>query len=920
MPDTTISTKLFPYSTAMGPGWRWNCTGRPSLGTPPQGLQSFAKDRYKLVKVRIILTKITNNNAAIVYLNGALVSRRGNTKSTSPINVRLQVGSYMSTNTITINNKLELIKTRSDIPGYKGQDVYTQYCSYAPITEGNIDNYICDFNFNQVPITQSMVKSQCYLIITGGDYNGSTSGNSANRYGVATGGSESNYLGWDRCFWEVIDTYEPPPPTPVHPIDADRIITDLSGAPRSVPGVKKDFTATYDYPYPSWDAVTGTDVSGDVHVNVSVSDPTITITAKDDQTDYPISDSITITYTGYDIGHGTDAEGNPTTYEIPRSAAITFNVSFYEKIRRYDNIQYEEDNVENPSGKGIVPEFNMLARDVEYYNIGIRGYGYFTDEAKAHNTFKYTDKQDVGIFTIDNDISIPLGQFFNYEKSDTQNIHKIADDAKLIDYKFRFYNSEVQEKTSDGGTYKKDLDTKIRIYMAPNDASQIGFDFLDRNNNVISGANLPGIILMQQEDVMIGNITYPNDSIEGGYCRGFRFTFRGVGGGSEYLSFDLDSNNNMTGSYNGKIMELGSGLYNSLPYNVVMELVVEPYFKFGPFGSLFGSAYSDCSVVIGPLFLKIKDEDLVPKLIFPVLSNSAPYTPMMLPDVERFGYEFTDVIWQNWNYFKSRFGINIDGIDMYVDTVEGSEYYTSKTVVKHIIFNMGSFIVNYSIFKEDVYIRPFIDTLYDTPQEKRIYAPQNESHLCTTKDSTWRRPIANKGEFLRYFDAERFMQFINKYKPLNNNQIWSVPIEMRGYIIDTDFWIQKANYLNSNYVDSMIAWLNESSVIDNDMPCWVHTEFLHKKGEYLFITESAATHDYLYEMGFTHDYLSQFTHDQIAKIATVNNLKQNYYDLLIGMSAYLKKATYDYLRYMKYTHNFLHGFTHDQITNREGGI
>lgn len=841
------------------PGWTWSLQKSPALGVP-SGVSSVKDGKYKVKKIVLTLTRVKNSNYPIYYVNGTFIANRGQVKSSNPINISLTVEGVTSS-TVTVSSGPVEFKGTGVVNGIT---CYTDVSSYVPA------NQEYTFTFNNPPILKRTSK----MVVNMG--NGYTAGNTS---GISLGSN-----GWKNCYWILEDAQEPPKPPdppPYNPPVGNLFtkITDLSGAKENITaGVLKDYEHTFNY--------SGTDtifngLSADT-TYVEITEYTrssFTVKAKSSDLDYknPGGDSFIVHINcGHDeTNKWTDEEGNEhsDTYFVDTSFDLDCVVNFYEKITR-------------EQGKDSLV---INARDAVNHNIFIDNAHYFSTAPdypggipQAHNAFRYysTKKQDVGEFTINSDTKIPLSQYFTLD-SDSNNIHKISEDYQSVPYKFRFFNSEVQTKLSDIGTYKKDLDFDLTICCAPSETSQFRYNFLDRDDNEIVWSNLPEIILMNQEDIMVSNLLYENNTDEGGYCRAFRCTFRDYYTKQEYHSFDLDSEGSYSGEWSGKIMHINDGNYNQLPSNVVMELVIEPYFYFN---DSFHRAYSDVAIVIGSRFLKIEDYDLLPKLIFPILSKSTPWTPMMLPDVERFGYEFMDVIWQHWNQLKAVFGININGYDLFFDE---AKYYTYTTVVKHIICNMGQFVMDKGYYLPDLQIKPFILTMYNTPQVKRIYANQNNSILDTRKETIWRRPIAICGDYLRYFDAERFMQFINKYKPLNNNEIWTVPTELRGYIIDTDFWIQKADYLNSKYVKSMFDWLNVSPVSNNNI-CWIVTKFQHKKGEYIIVRESPATHDYLYDMGFTHDYLHQFTHDQIAKMATINNLKQNYYDLLVWMSVYVQ--------------------------------
>lgn len=830
------------------PGWWWNLTSSPHM-VLPQELRNAKDGTYKLISITLTLTRVKNSNYPIIYDDGTFISARGNTTSPNPISISITFdGSTSSTNVVS-SGPTEMQGTRV----VNGTTAYTETSSWTAAGPA------LTYTFADQPIINS---NSTVTINSGAGFVG------GNKSGISTG------YGWSGCYWTVEATGElPPDPNPpfVPGGDFETTITDLSGASEGG-DVLKDYTETFYFSRPSGShggSVSFDGGSGSSSLyNIDVRDGSITITAKNANTDYPKGETVNVR-AGYTETYWVPGDKDSPGYKATADCSVTFTVSvdFYEKIKREEGNQSIE----------------LLARDVENTNIYITSINYGTNAAKAHNAWKNPKSQDLGEFIINSNSMIPLSQYFSLD-SDSSNIPKISEDYESVPYLFRFYNSDVQLKTSDRGTYKKDLNIDLYIRYAPNDENQFNYIFLDRNNDQVAWGNLPRCILLTQEDIMVGNLNYANRNVEGGYCRAFRITFRDANTKQKYVQYDLMSEDSFSGSYSGKIMRLGDSNYNALPSNVFLELVIEPYFYFNDSPH---TMYSDVAIVIDTWFLKISDADLIPKLFFPLLSKTEPWTHMMLQESERFGYEFFDIIADFWNYYKSKFGINIGGYDLFLDE---TYYYSSGHVVRHIICDMGSFVANHQMFDSALEIKPFIITMIDTPQEKRIYSPPNNSVLCTTQETMWKVPIATKGDYLKYFDAERFMQFINKYKPLIDYQDWIVPTEMRGYIIDTDFWLQKENQINTNYVDNMYDWMmSPGSGATNEKPCWIHTKFPHIKGQYFVVDATYATHDYLHEMGYTHNYLHQFTHDQIKQQATINNLKQNYYELLTCVSYYVEK-------------------------------
>lgn len=814
------------------PGWTWDLTQYPDLSAPDD--VKTMTGSLKLIKIVLTLSRGTNYNAPIRFEETGLIVPQGQVTTPNYLTCCIKCGGQTSSS-VTVKEKNEFINIQD---GYYGDNYST-----VPASDKKFE-----FVFNTPPTITS--SSKATLAITDGFTGGNTSCISLGT------------RGWSRCYWVVEGEGGGGPESSV--TSSSLSITDLSGASKGG-DVLKDYTQTIDTDYGSQD-LEGITVSGNNHTTVNASASGITITAKSNNIDYPTVDNVVVVYKYVRDTSWTDNIG--VDHHIIARWTHTHNitVNFFEKIKREEGTQ----------------TINVIARDAADQVCSITPYNYSTKAAKAHNAFKHSS-QDLGEFLINNNSKIPISQYFTLE-SNSNNTYKITEDNSTVPILFRFFNSSVQTKLSSRGTYKKEFDLYLKISCAPNMPDQFSYNWLDRDNNIIENSNLPEIVLINQEDIMVSNLVYTNNNVDGGYCRAFRITIRDYYTKQDYVSYVLDSNNNQQGTWADKVLKLGDNHYNQLPEKVVMEMVIKPFFYFNDSKSV---EYSDFSVTIPQRFIKITDADLLPKLVFPVLSKTKPYTPMMLPDVERFGYEFEDVIIKHWDMLKSKFGIRIKDYDLYL---EEYEYWSNYRVEKHMILNIGGFVDKKQpmFYDPALQIRPFVITLIDTPREKRIYSSEN-SVLCTTLDSMWYRPKVVKGEYLKYFDAERFMQFINKYKPLRNNQIWTVPTELRGYWITTEFWQEKVDTLNTRYVKSMYDWLHISPS-SNPVVCWIDTEFLYKKGNY-FLTNDIK-----------------------------NNLKQNYYDILRGMSSYSKLVTHDYLREHKYTHNFLSKFTHDQITYGQGGI
>lgn len=583
----------------------------------------------------------------------------------------------------------------------------------------------------------------------------------------------------------------------------------------------------------------------------------------------------------------------------------------------------------------------LSAAEVANCSLSIMPYSYQTNTAKAHNAFKGENKaEDLGEFTIENNSKIPLNQYFTLD-SDTNNKIKIVDDGQNIPYLFRFFNSAVQDKTVDtDNAYKKDLTVNLTVNFVPSNIRELSFNYRDRNNNIIPWQDVPNVIIMEQEDISIADIKYTNKT---GYCRAFKVTFRNAETKESIYEYNLMSEDESVGKYSGKIIKTTDNNYQKLPFDTQMEVIITPYFYFNDTPN---TAYSSISYVLPQIFIKITTEDLLPELKFPYLNKTAPWSKILLPDVERFGYEFKDKLEDSWFYSLGnvKFGVEANGVRCYH---EDHRYWASVFMVKRQLFDIGTFVIDKGLLSSSLKIKPFIEVMSDTDQVKRFYG--EEAVLDTTWTNIWRRPVAKSGEFLIYYDAQNFMDFINKYRFFNNNEIWTVPTEMRGAHIRANFWKNIEKCLNEHYVKPMQNWVSEYACTHDFMHNMGFThDFLHNfthdeisgratrytiwqesclhiwRGMHIYVERNIlTTHDYLFESKLTHDDLSQYTYDELKYKGSYNNLKENYYDLLRDMDAHNRSrrfATHNYLNEKEYTHDFLHDYSHQEIKTKRRGI
>ena len=587
---------------------------------------------------------------------------------------------------------------------------------------------------------------------------------------------------------------------------------------------------------------------------------------------------------------------------------------------------------------------SLSAHDLAKCNLSITPYSYQTNTAKAHNAFKGENKaEDLGEFLIENNSKIPLSQYFSLD-ADTNNKIKVEDDNVNIPYLFRFFNSAVQDKNNDtDSAYKKDLNVNLNVSFAPSNIRELSFDYRDANNNIIPWQNVPDTIIMEQEDISIANLKYANRLSTSGYCRAFRITFRNAETNENIYEYDLISEDETIGKYSNKVIKITDSNYQRLPFDTQMRMVITPYFYFN---NTLHNIYSKISYVLPQIFIKIATEDLLPTLKFPFLNKTAPWSKILLPDVERFGYEFSDKLADNWFYSLGnvKFGVEANNVRCYH---ENSKYWASVFMVKRQLFDIGTFVIDKGLLSSNLKIRPFIEVMSGTDQIKRFYG--EEAVLDTTWSNIWRRPVAKSGEYLTYYDAQNFMDFINKYRFFNNNEIWTVPLEMRGAHIRARFWKDIEKYLNEHYVKPMQSWVSEYACTHDFMHNMGFThDFLHNfthdeisgratrytiwqesclhiwRGMHIYVERDVlTTHDYLFESEYTHDMLNQFTYDELKYKGSYNNLKENYYDLLRDMDAHNRSrrfATHNYLNDKEYSHDFLHEYSYQEIKTKRRGI
>lgn len=774
-----------------------------------------------LSSVTLWCDKFTNYGWPIYWYSGGSVPA-GSVTSNGTITVRLKVNNNLSNETYTITNKVAM----------GGAGNYFDECWANCVTTYT-------FTFNDVPINSDTL---IYVIASGLDM---SNGLSIRAPGYVTiDGLTRSYQGTA----EVFDEPQGPQSISTSSVSGDNgWITDLTGPSRnSSQGILKDSTCKYNLiPNPSNAKITEVKFSGMVNTNCSYnsSNKVITVKATNKNTDYPKADNITV--------------------EVNGGAKTSFTTRFYEKPKA------------NLSGNNSI-ELNIRTAGDKGFTLS--GYNPSTINNTADRAL-FLDNSYLSTFTPQNSNTLlNVGQYLKIT-SNSSNLFKINKEGTRHTLKWRFFNHNVQTRTSEKGTYKKDITTYVTWYITPNMINQFSFDWLDINGNILSD-DPPDIIIPEFDAPLIGNLKYSNAAVAGGYCRGFRIQYIDNSNTVVYTDYINATINNSTGvaSTSGRI--LNTAKLNNLPYDKELTIKITMYFYFNDSTTTryYGSTYT-----LKQKLIRIREEDLYPTLIFPIVNQQSPYTPMMLEDVERFGYELSDIVVNNQELFDTDFGLLVDGKEVNFNTAQ--EYISSIGITKHLVYDIGKYVKDNKLYLSELTVLPYIDVYYGKTYIKRITVKGGNDKtpnavIVTTLDSMWNRPVAQSGEYTTYFDYDRFMQFINKYRALYNNQLFNVPTDKRGDIINTDFWLDIANKLDI-YATNMQNWATNTT---NFIVLWALPEFKHEKGEYI----------------------------------TNNNLYQNYYDLLIQHSGYDSFATHDYLNENNYTHNELGTHTHDEITNKDG--
>lgn len=674
----------------------------------------------------------------------------------------------------------------------------------------------------------------------------------------------------------------PENPTKIDVNPKDITITDLSGTiPSNTNGVKKGPNA----------AVTVTATGGEI-VNLNmVSNPnkltssynitnkttaTVNIKANSNNINYPTEVTTTVTANG--------------------GKSNSFKTSFYEKI---------DHTTELKSNSNIVANILQLQKPL-YYELNSFN-EYKTTAAQGKKIFNRTLNKNKN-FSIASNNLIPETYFSLDRDCDLFPISNQNMQQQLV---WRFYNSEVQDAISEQGTYKKDINTTITYTMTPSLQDQFSYEWS------VDESAVPDIILYKQGAPKIKTIKYTNKSGYGGYCRGFKISLLDATTNEEIMhtieyipTVTTNDETILEKDIFSSFKDVKTGFY---------KIKITTFFYFNNNRS---NLYEGVSKTLSQKLLFISNEELLPGLIFPELTDNSPYTPMMLTAIERYGYEFNNIVYENQNLLKATFGLKIGNKE--ITMKDSPDYFSSNIITRHLVFNIGKFISdNYEeqFLINDLQVKPFLQlslgneeikvSVNSNPENKKI-----NSYTDTTKEKFWLRPSIDSGNLLNYFDYDRCERYIDKYIYLSSTEeIESFKLKLgtllaqlqilsrysdfsktlQGEVINTIFWNAVADVL-ADYAENIQNWATDAT---NFLDLWALPQFKHKKGEII-------TNDNLYQNYW--DLLNQFSFN-----FTIHGEEQ-------GSEFPAVRLTNPGGEPIKYTHNELYssgkGYTHNEITNQ----
>lgn len=648
-------------------------------------------------------------------------------------------------------------------------------------------------------------------------------------------------------------------------------ITNLSGKAKDGKTIKATSSETFKLSVTPSDAeMTGVSFSTKSNESCSLNTSTKVVTVKaTNKTADNVSDTVTLSMKGDTSSGKVSTSFKVNFYKKPK---VTFKTTELKvNIKRVASANYAVSTYDIGKGSSV----DDISKGTTYSAVR------YALSGSSSYTSWYLNANNVP----NSSNNIPISRYLGIQ-SNSSNYFKIANEGRQHTLTYRYFNPKVQTVDA-SNNYNSDVTCKLTFYAKPRDKSQFSFSWL--SNGVAVNNSAPTMIMPGIKGAPVpGNLKYTNASVEGGYCRAIKFSFYKKDGTMIYNEVRKTSDQSDGSSYlSGQIISKDDSLWKKLRQLLGTSYITDTLTVRANLVFFFNDSettlYYGCNHTWDAKLWLVTEDDLGAQKLFPIVNETAPATPMMLTDVERFGYILPSALVNNANSLGVSFGVKVNGID--VKQADNSSYYSAKSVVEHLVVDVGKFVADNRINVEQCSVIPYVKIFTGKTYEQTIQSSDSwkepNAVVDTTESSMWTRPLAAKGEHATYFDVQRFQQFIDKYRPLNNNQYFSpIVLEKRGDIINTDFWKMIEEKLDI-YSKNMQSW---ASNVTNFVVIWAFPEFNHKKGEYI----------------------------------TNNNLYQNYWDLLHMFSGYDSFATHDYLKDSGYTHNDLGKHTHDNITNKRG--
>lgn len=564
----------------------------------------------------------------------------------------------------------------------------------------------------------------------------------------------------------------------------------------------------------------------------------------------------------------------------------SFKVNFYTKPSVAFSIRTLKINIKNfASANYVVSSFNVGKGGIDDLTIGDTYYALRYSLPNGTLTAWNNSIQHIP----NSNNNIPISRYLGIN-SNVSNYFKIANDGVQHILTYRYYNPKVQNVNA-SNNYNTDVTCYFTFYAKPSEKAQFSYDWLTTGNNNNTSTE-PSVIMPGFNGAPVpGNLSYSNKSVTGGYCRAIRISYYKQNGSLLYSEIKYTTDQADGSSLlSGKIITKSSNpsstwmkLRSLLDDDYSTEMITVRADLAFYFTDAKTTLYNGCNHTWTAKLWLVTEEDFNIQRLFPVVSESAPATPMMLTDVERFGYILSAVTVNNASLLDVDFGVTVGGKAFTQNS--HSSYFSSNTAVTNMVVDVGKIVADNNLHLAQCAVLPYLTIFTGKSYEQKIQFSNNWSEpnatINTLESTMWYRPNIEKGEYATYFDVDRFQQFINKYTPLNSNLVFSPIVkEKRGDIINVKFWRDIEEKLDV-YSKNMQNW---ASSVTNMVVIWAFPEFKHKQGEYI----------------------------------TNNNLYQNYWDLLHMFSGYDSFATHDYIKNNGYTHNDLSAYTHDDITNKRG--